>query len=413
MACFHVTKHGFTTISSMLNDIVGVMTGNVSAQSGPRTNSTAYFNLEYSGVSPSYPSSVGVSILSSSTNVDPLANATTVGAHISNSQPGWRVCFHQIDNQRLAVHVGTDIQLANSGNIAKLNIRSANLALMTSAATSSTIAANVFTEPAGNLSSDWATSTPTAFGEIWLNRVPSMGSESAYPMSYALTITNRGIFLGVWEDSQEEIPQGTYDPAANLNPDGSYGNSPFKWFLVQRSVDRVTGHVRGGAKLRGDPSPLAETSRCPVFALTGTGSPPSYRKLIVREADVVSPSRKKLAAVNSEDNPSLINPWPQQSLTETGEFVVTFINNLTTPRYRYPDELDMLGTVSAEVVGAGTSILVNVYGEPYPREYTAVYANERFGTGMRLMILTKMGVDTTTNLDTYNVQVENSHVNYP
>jgi hypothetical protein len=104
--------------------------------------------------------------------------------------------------------------------------------------------------------------------------------------------------------------------------------------------------------------------------------------------DVVSPSQKKYAAVPSEDTTALLNPFPQQSLTEGGEFVVTFINNLTTSRYKYADELDMLGTVSAEVIGAGTSIDVTVYSEAETRTYTAVYANQQYGTGMRLMLLT-------------------------
>jgi cyanophycinase-like exopeptidase len=75
-----------------------------------------------------------------------------------------------------------------------------------------------------------------------------------------------------------------------------------------------------------------------------------------------------------------------------------------------------LGTVGAEVIGAGTAVLVNVYEETYKREYTALYSTERFGTGMRLMVLTRMGYDPNAtdqqNL-LQNIQIENSHVNYP
>jgi hypothetical protein len=186
--------------------------------------------------------------------------------------------------------------------------------------------------------------------------------------------------------------------------------------LIQRSVERTTGDVRGGSKLREDSNPRAETSRCPVFCVSGTASPQQFQKFIVREVDVLSPSTKRPAAFDTEDSPALLNPFPQQSLTESGEFVVTFLNNLSTPRYRYADELDMLGTVGAEVIGAGTAVLVNVYEEPYKREYTALYSTERFGTGMRLMVLTRMGYDPNAtdqqNL-LQNIQVENSHVNYP
>ena len=180
-------------------------------------------------------------------------------------------------------------------------------------------------------------------------------------------------------------------------------------------MDRVTGHVRGGAALRQDSNPLAETSRCPVFCVNGTGSPQEFMKFIVREVDVPSPSRKKVAGVQSTDSAPLLNTYPQQSLTESGEFIVTFLNNLNTPRFKYSDELDMLGTVSAEVLGAGTSINVNVYDESHQREYTALYSTARYGTGMRLVVLTKMGYDATANAAvnlSQNIAVEDSHVYY-
>ena len=334
------------------------------------------------------------------------------------------------------------------------------------------ISTRVKKEPAGNIGADWTgpNGVPSSVdsNQIWLNRTPDIGSENAYPLSYALSLTNRGIFLGVWQDSQEEIPQvvsyprntytlaissvvylltvvtvtfaaasgvpsgtlpflpgsivtlagvgvtsfnGSYTvitatatvvtfsmvgiiPEANAVaggtistvpnaqvPESAYGRSPFRWFLIQRSVDRLTGNVRGSPA-------TANTSRCPVYCISGTGVPSSYRKFVVRERDVVSPSRKKYAAVPSEDTTALLNPYPQQSMTESGEFVVTFVNNLTTSRYKYADELDMMGTVSAEVIGAGTSIDVNVYNEAETRRYTAVYANQQYGTGMRLMVLT-------------------------
>jgi hypothetical protein len=207
-------------------------------------------------------------------------------------------------------------------------------------------------------------------------------------MNYQLTLTNRGVFLAVWEDNQEEVPADTVADTGYTDREKVYGNSPIRWFLVQRSVDRITGHVRGGTAMRGNANPVLETSRCPVFALFGAGQPNEYRKFVVRELDSLTPSPKKFASVATVDSPAMLNVFQQQSLTETGEFVVTFINNLSTSRYRYGDELDMLGTVGAEVVGPGTSINVKVYGETNNRTYTALYSNERFGKGMRLMALT-------------------------
>lgn len=419
MACFSVTKIGFLTIDDIIDDIVAEMTGDTGAGA---TNSIQFFEKKIdSTTTPTFPGN-RVIILSSKFNVDPLANAAAVGSTtISNVSPGWRICFNAqgTPRNRVHVHVGTEMQLDDTGKISRLTNRSLSGAI-------------VAKEPVGNLADEWTASsgsqpTLTNFNEFWLNRAATdPANEGAYPMSYTLTLTNRGMFLAVWEGSQEENPQGLFPYTTdNPNPDGFYGFSPLRWVLVQRPVDRLTGHVRGGGKLRQDNDPAKEKSRCPVIAVSGFGNPPEYKKLIVRESDIVVPSRKKVVSAQSEDQPAMINPFQQQSLTETGEFVVTFLNAISTPRFRYADELDMVGTVSAKVIGAGTSIVVRVYdetddgtptGNPVYREYTALYSTERQGNGMRLMVLTKMGVDINNPMDTSpaatarNIAVENSHI---
>lgn len=376
----------------------------------------------------------GFWILESTPLVDPLADQVQVGAFRSaaGNSSNWRVCFNAISDTKMAIHCATELQLPNTGNIAQLNNRAYSTA-------------PTKTEPAGNLSSfgqDWTSAAPDpakALSQIWLNRDPDVGSEGAYPMSYCITMTNRGWFFAVWEGSQEEVPEGTFDIGNNPNPllANNIGNSPFRWVLCQRSVDRITGHVRGGGKMRNqrfpyNPAISYETSRCPVFVVTGMGAPQSFTKFILREVDVSAPSIKKSATIQTEDNPPLLNPYPQQSLTENGDFVVTFLNNLSTPRFRYADELDMLGTVSSEVVGPGSVIEVDVYNEGHggydergvkrasttpslgKRVYQALYGTERFGTGMRLMVLTKMGY--FPDLDDVDLQraasdaAEDSHI---
>ena len=420
MACFSVTKVGILTIPDLIDDILNEMTGNVAAGA---TNSIPYFEKVFDDdTSVSFPGH-RIIVLKSTFNVDPLANAAAVGiSTISNTEPGWRLCFNiEPDNRKMHVHVGTNLQLTDTGNISKLTTRS--------------LTSTQVKEPVGNLSDTWTGSngalpTPSNFNEFWLSRVAtSVGSEGAYPMSYMLTLTNRGIFLGVWEGSQEENPQALPGPWAtdNANPDTSYGYgfSPLRWLLIQRPVDRLTGHVRGGGALRENNDPTKEKSRCPVFAISGYGSPPKYKKMVVREVDLPVPSRKRLIDVQTEDQPPMLNPYQQQSLTETGEFIVTFLNSINTSRYRYADELDMLGTVSARVIGAGTTITVRVYdetddgtptGNPVYRQYTALYSSERYGVGMRLMVLTRVGVDINDVTDNSpeaiqrGIDVENLHI---
>jgi hypothetical protein len=377
MAVYSVTKHGYTTLSAMLIDINTELT----TAHGGKT----YFIKKFGTAG------TGIVIYEGTTDIDPLASYTPPGTTITAA---WRLVFNLIDSNRLAVHAGTALQFPDSGTIAFLNNRSAT--------------SSQPVEPPGNFSATWSNSgAPADTGtssvtQVWINRTVSVGSEGAYPMSYTLTLTNRGIFLAVWEDSQEEIPTA-------VSATTGHGNSPFRWLLVQRPVDRLTGHVRGSGAFRGSNDPTTETSRCPVYAVGGTSTPTTvsaavtlydqFYKFIVRENDVLSPSRKKFAVVDSTDSAALMNPFQQQSLTETGEFVVTFFNNLSTPRYRYGDELDMIGTVSAEVVGPGTSIDVTVYNEPATRRYTALYATEAYGVGVRLMVLTQA-----------NTAVEDSHI---
>lgn len=369
MAVYSVTKHGFTTIASLLTDIHDEIT---TAHSG-----ATYFQHR-TATAPTSGSTTGRFIYESLPDIDPLATYTPAGNQINCA---WRICFNLVSQYRLAIHVGTRLQFPDSGTLAFLNNRA--------------MVSPTLVEPPGNLAETWngVGGIPNAatFEQTWLDRSPSAGSEGAYPMSYVLTLTNRGIFLAVWEDSQEEIP-------AAIDPLGGHGNSPVRWFLIQRSVDRVTGHVRGGAAMRGSFDPANETSKCPVYCVGGTNNKNQWYKFIVRENDVLSPSRKKFAIASSTDSSALLNPFEQQSLTETGEFIVTFLNNLSTPRYRYSDELDMIGTVGAEVIGPGTSINVTVYNEAQPRTYTALYSNIPYGKGMRLMVLTAG-----------NATVENSH----
>lgn len=359
-----------------------------------------------------------VLIYEATVDCDPLFNYQVPG---SSANSTWRICFIEWmhpdtvntgpKSAGVSVSVGTNIQFPDSGKIAMLNNRDFP-PVSTGITAQNPYAKNIM--PPGSLNQPWKSfSIPggggTAYGQpnlideaffddLWLNRMPTntKGTEQtgennqrAYPMSYMISITNRGLYLGVWEDSQEEIPQINFNTATNDTSDEpeGHGMSPFRWFVVQRGVDRVTGHVRGGEVLRDDVDPNAELSRCPVFVVGGTTRSKQFYKFVARELDVVSPSRSKYAMVDMEDSPACLNPWPQNSISESGEFIVNFINNLSSPRFRYADELDMVGTVGAEVIGAGTIIEVNVYNEVYPRKYIAAYATNKFGSGMRVMVL--------------------------
>jgi len=377
MAVLSVTRHGFVNIDTLMSNIASVLT----SSSHPNlTNASVGYFEHVIGTH-----TAGQTVIYKSTvNIDVLANHTPSGTTIS---AGWRLAFRHHDNDRMSVAVGTELQYPDSGTVAMFTNRAVSVPA-------------TIKEMPGAIGAPWTGATPgepaasttvESFNEVFLNRQQVIaGSEGAYPMSYTLTLTNRGIFLAIWEASQEESDQ-TFQAGS---PTDYYSNSPLRWFLIQRSVDRISGHVRGGAALRGNSDPFTETSRCPVFCVFGSGAPNSYRRFVVRENDVLTPSRKKLVSESSEDVAAMINPYQQNSITESGEFIVTFLTNLTTSRYRYSDELDMLGTVGAEVIGPGTSINVKVYNESTDRQYTALYANMPYGVGMRLMVLTQGNATT-------------------
>lgn len=439
MAVYFTQKFGFLTCAELLYSIDQELTST-------KGNGKKYFTRKYAKVGPTVYTSNTVNlsmtsgdfldntektlIYEATADCDPLFNYQVPG---SNANSTWRIMFKEWMQRPetnsgsssptgnitagVSVTVGTNIQLPDNGLYALLNNREQP---PNNNSITGTNPFGVSIMPPGTLGDVWAkygvpnsttqivgapnTIDVAQFDDLWLNRIVTNtygnqkegeNHQRAYPMSYMISMSNRGLYLGIWEDSQEEIPQWNFETAANDDSElaEGLGRSPFRWFLIQRGVDRITGHVRGGQPMRDDVDPATEESRCPVYVVGGTTRAKQFFKFIARELDVVSPSKVKFAAVDMEDSPSCLNPWPQNSISESGEFVVNFINNLSTPRFRYADELDMVGTVGAEVIGAGTIIEVNVYNETSPRKYIAAYATNKFGTGMRLMVLMEAGED--------------------
>jgi len=310
----------------------------------------------------------------------------------------------------LSVFVGSDIQLPNDGT----------WGFTTNYATASLTNYNI-SDAAGHLAiTPWGTLTGTGSNQVpivdppttrfpsftqFANRslffytrgefgddglpIPAEGlnpntqSFRAAPMTYVLSYTRRGLFFSVW------------------NSDTPHTGMRQSWFLIQRSVDRTSGAVRGTTT-------ATATSECPLFCVfgcetsTNTALPKNdYGILVVREKNTSSPGPKNTfssqtvsfisgsaqAWTDKEDTPIFINPSKQVSFNEEGNYMVTFISELASSRYRYPDELDMVGTISADVIGIGQELQFTVYGETQPRTYIALPANEPFNTGMRLLVL--------------------------
>lgn len=214
----------------------------------------------------------------------------------------------------------------------------------------------------------------------------------AYPMSYRLTVSDRGFALFVWEEG--------HDREATL----------FSWVMAQRPVDNKTGQVYKTGK-----SPV----HCVYGLMNNFSENPSWsdrgvyniRRFIVRESDINVPyplgavtrsSRAELPDENSicmgvvathdtRDYNAILNPMQQVSISEDNKYILTFPNGLNTARYAYAHELDMIAYTSADVVAQGTIVPVTVYGEAQPRKYAAMGANGPNNTGMRILMLIEGG----------------------
>jgi hypothetical protein len=294
----------------------------------------------------------------------------------------WRLGFDVVKNikwptagsQHLLTYAATPVQLTNDGGVANIW---ADGKVIDRAGTMGArpTAGNGYAN--ANISS-----------EGFINREYRVQSNpEVYPLNYAMTLTNRGMFLGVWEGTWSTIQKSK---ARSTRDNDSY----FNWFLIQRPVNRYTGKV-------------LTSGLTPVFCINSVGY--KYWKFIVREMDVLHPSLgdpentynyitgntvvtancayRVPADYHTQDSFAVLNSTNQISLTEDSKYLVSFLHNLTTPRFRYSEELDMIGQTSADVCMAGNDVSITAYGESGPRMYHAMPANNPYNSGLRICVL--------------------------
>ncbi|GEK07984.1 hypothetical protein [Pseudoalteromonas peptidolytica] len=216
---------------------------------------------------------------------------------------------------------------------------------------------------------------------------PKEGARNV-PMSYALTVSDHGIVLATWDQAVDQYETN----------DGHR----FSWFATQRLVDKDTG------------TPLVDQSKsfCPLFCIYGVYhervSTSNY--FIVRESDVHRPSEEQTAGDDSPDSNAIINTYEQVAVSEDYEYVITVPSGLTTQRYLYLEEADLIGYTSADVISNGALSEFSMYDEgvcSIPNEahvdresciqgngvweetsrlYKGLPATGKFNTGMRVLM---------------------------
>jgi hypothetical protein len=336
MAGFVVERHGYLTAAALTAAVVQDMLANGFVQKFPTaaldpTKITGKFRIT----------------LEAGGDVDPL-NKTDV----TEKQP-WRICFDLLDAQRLFVYVATPIQLPDDGRVAT-ELTTSNSATDILGAIGAQVGPGSL-DNQGNYSG--TTDEPTKGLINRARRVDVLGI--SYPLSYRLVITDRGFWLGVWEDAVSAESASFYN-----------------WVLVQRPVDRANGAT-------------LVTGKAPVFCVNCCGN--LYSQFVVREQDILRPGKRRSASRNEADSEAVLNMQNQVSLSEDGKYVVTFPSRLNTSRYRYPHELDIMGITSSDVVSQYSDVPLQFYGEAQPRIYKALHANGGTNIGMRTLVLQSGG----------------------
>lgn len=311
----------------------------------------------------------------------------------------YRIRLNVLDSQTAEIYVGTEIQIPVGGAISYVwnptGTRIVDIAGILGN-TPTGVGLNVVNKSGVRTSIPTVKPDPLRVDQGFINRKIRiggsvdttnypLGSPEVYPMSYTMSITRRGLFFGVWE-SNWSVMQRTKTSS----------DAFFNWCLIQRPVDRITGRT-------------LTSGRCPLFCINSVAY--KYWKFIVRESDSLHPTvgdpecksfeynetTKTMDVIttpyrtpadrHSQDSFAIINSTKQIALTEESKFLISFLNNLTTPRFRYSEELDIVGQTSADVCMATNDITIIAYKESGPRTYRAMPANNAYNTGLRIAVL--------------------------
>ncbi len=376
---FHVQRNGYVTVNAIIGAVVSDLVANG-------------FSLKFpAAITAPYPAAFKAT-LEATAAVDSLATTQK-----------WRIHFDVLSDYACKMYVASDLQLPDDGTTSKLE-RGLSLTAADSAGVIGSDLAYPYKldettlmipqdeinqiveyDVASIARLKRVNNADNQFIDRTI-RIPDMQTAQSYPMSYVLSVSDRGVTLIIWEEAQ--------DPTGDK----------FSWVSVQRPVDRTSGAALV------DPA-----SKTPLFCVYGLKDQyvpaairpdntqsisvnekqvitPEYwesgiKKFVVRERDVLKPTPSAPATYDTEDSNAIINAAQQVCITEDNKYVITFPNKLNSPRHAYTHELDMIAYTSADVVSQHTEVPLTVYGETTERIYQAMPANGANNTNMRLLVL--------------------------
>lgn len=374
-----VLKEGFVTAGKVTLDVIDTMLANGFKAIFPVDGTGAY--VKPAGAT----AEKFIVTLEASGSVDPLNKP-----EVATKQP-WRVAFRVNDNATMGIFVGSAAALPDDGSLpyttASVSVPAGPI--MTRLVGAKGIVGADYTpyknavpapSPLYFTSADlfmphWNNKTEGFINRkarVWLDVAttaapggaesppvyptdPTKDVSATYPMTYYITITDRGFALSIWEGSVADM-----------------SGQNFSWVLVQRPVQRDTGAV-------------VVDGKAPVFCVNSVGN--QINRFVVRESDVVDASASVRADIDSKDATAIINSKKQVGVSENNQYIVNYPSRLNTPRYAYTYELDMIGYASATVISSTTEVPQRLYGEDTDRTYIGMHSNQPQNNGMRLLML--------------------------
>lgn len=335
----YAIKHGYTSQVVMAHDIAKVMIA-------AGYTLVSQDGAETSTLTPPADGAKTIKlVLDSSASVDPCFTAGQV----------YRILLNvDTESGDFDVCVATPIQIKVNGDVSKYPVSSGgNMGRLT---------ANGSTSESGSdnawFSAKLATGTSTS-------GTPDL---AATPQSLMVVVAKHGLAVMRWTEG--------YDDSGKA----------FSWFCVQRGVNSS-----------GEAHTLKKAPLWCLYSVAGT----KVFQFVVRESDVNAPTQPKPAEVDDKDTNRIINVNQQISITEDEKFNLSIPRDLTTQRYFYPLELDLIGYTSSDVISQYSEAPVRMYGEAADRVYKAMNANGEKNTNMRVLFLVKQDeklIDVSTVL---------------
>lgn len=222
------------------------------------------------------------------------------------------------------------------------------------------------------------------------------------PYGYNLTVTDYGFALVAFNQTK------AFDFSNNsvtcvqrpINPDGSvYLDNKAPLFAIYNNASQISAGTNFFREyfvwyidvLRESDFKSTEAAR-DLFPPGGTGAAVarSISNFPHRRTDIF-----KYLARRNFSNPTEYNQtrsiyewpldWEQPRTTDDGNIAYIFPSGLTTSRFVYPQELDLIGLGPAEAFAFGTNIDVNRFSEA--REYTVSVQHDPFNDGVSMIQL--------------------------